>query len=167
MNKLLIIGSGEHGHVVRVVAEAIGIYDEIAFADDRDPSAVGTIDEAELLHSRFDSAFVAIGNNTVREKITGHLMKIGYDIPILIHPTAYVSPSAQIEAGTVIEPLAAVNTRAKIGVGCIVSMGALIDHNAVIEPFVHVNTGAVVKGGGRVKTSRKLEAGEIVFRDRH
>lgn len=44
---------------------------------------------------------------------------LGFHIPVLIHPTAYISPSAVIEAGTVVEPKAIVNANTVVQKGCI------------------------------------------------
>lgn len=44
---------------------------------------------------------------------------LGYSVPILVHPTAYVSKSARIGSGTIIEPKAIVNANAAIGNGCL------------------------------------------------
>ena len=91
------------------------------------------------------------------------LEKIGYIVPALIHPTAYISRSAKIEIGTVVEPKAIVNASACVGKGCIISVGSIIDHDTVLGECVHVNAGAIVKAGGKVEDLRKLEAGEVVL----
>ena len=116
--------------------------------------------DIEKLHSEYDSAFVGIGNNIHREKLITELEHIGYTIPVLIHPTAYVSKS--ISKGIVIEPKAIINANAKIGTGCIISVGAIIDHDVMIGDYVHVNSGSIVCDARSVDKGIKINAGEII-----
>ena len=163
MKKLLIIGAGGHGRVVAEIAEATGLYEIIDFVDDNSPNAVGRITALENLYKEYDSAFVGIGDNHLRFELIHKLEAIGYEVPVLIHPTAYVSKSATIEKGTVLEPKAVVNTNTYIGLGCIISVGAIVDHDVKIGTCCHINAGAVVKAGGEIEDFRKLEAGEVVL----
>ncbi len=162
MKKLLIIGAGGHGRVVAEVAEATGKYEVIRFVDDNCQDAVGKISDLAVLHENYDSAFVGIGDNRLRGVLIRQLEEIGYEVPVLIHPTAYVSKSAKIKKGTVVEPKALVNANSRIGTGCIISVGAIIDHNVELGDCVHTNAGAIVKAGATVESERKLEAGEVV-----
>lgn len=160
--KLLIVGAGGHGQVVREVAEAIGTYEKIDFVDDNSTLAVGKMENLQELHGEYDAAFVGIGNNLLRRQLLGKLQSYGYSIPVLIHPTAYVSRSAQIGKGTVVEPKAIVNASSKVADGCIISVGAIVDHDVILEECVHVNAGAICKAGSIVTAEIKLEAGQVV-----
>lgn len=155
-DNLLIIGAGGHGKVVAEVAEACG-YENIAFLDDNSPEAIGKISDMIFYRERFSNAFVGIGNNQFRNETINKVIEIGYHIPVLIHPTAYVSKSAAVSEGTIVEPLAIVNANTVVGTGCIVSVGSIVDHDTMLEACVHVNAGA------HVEKNRKLEAGEVVL----
>ena len=159
---LLIIGAGGHGQVVKEVAEALDIYKQIDFVDDKAEGAVGTINDRQALREKYEAAFVGIGNNHFRGQVYTKLKECAYTIPTLIHPTAYVSKSARIGAGTVVEPKAIVNANTEVGEGCIISVGAIVDHDVVLEPLVHVNAGAICKAGSHVTRETKLEAGQVV-----
>lgn len=163
MKKLLIIGAGGHGRVVAETAEAIGIYETIDFIDDNKPNVIGRIADLDTLDKQYDSAFVGIGDNRLRFELINKLEKIGYEVPTLIHPAAYVSPSATIEKGTIIEPKSVVNANSYIGMGCILSVGAIVDHDAKIGKCCHINAGAIIKSVTEVEDFRKLEAGEVVL----
>jgi len=159
---LLVIGAEGHGRVVAEVAAACG-YQRVDFLDDRlVEGVVGTIEEIEAKASKYDSVIVAIGNNKIRAQIQARLEAIEANITTLIHPTAYISPSATVCVGTVIEPKAIVNAHSSIGKGCIISVGSIVDHDVMIENFVHINAGAICKAGSHIESGRKLEAGEIV-----
>ena len=159
--KLLIVGAGGHGQVVAEIARDLG-YDQIEFLDDNYKGAIGKLSDIEKYANEFEFAFVAIGNNVKRSDLLGSLIKRGYRIPILIHPTAYVSSSATLGDGTVVGPMAVVNSNTTIGVGCIISVAAVVDHNAVIREFAHIDAGAVVKSGGSVDSFTKIDAGQVV-----
>ena len=165
--KLLIMTAGGHGQVVAETADMIGTYDKISFLDDGKKSldVVGGLNEWEKLiapNGEYDGIFPAIGNNEKRKEWMDVLQAHGVKMPIVIHPSAYVSPMAVIEEGVIIEAMAVVNVNAVVKRGTIVGIGALIDHDAVLEECCHVDAGAIVHARGVVKACRKVEAGEVV-----
>ncbi len=163
MKKLLILGAGGHGRVVKEVAEAMCRYEKIDFLDDDSKDAIGKIDDLEKFKDEYDSSFVGIGNNQFRMECIEKIKKIGYEIPVLIHPTAYISKSANIGVGTVVEPKALVNSNTKVDEGCIISVGSIIDHDVIIGKGVHANAGSIVKAGAHIDPLSKLEAGQVVL----
>ena len=142
------------------IAEALGY--TVLFLDDRHPDAVGTIGEMEQYIARYPSVFIAIGNNALRKQLTEKAEALGGRLVTLIHPSAYISMTASVGAGSLIAPHATVHTHSVIGKGCILSVGAIVDHDAVVEPFVHMDAGSVCKSGGRIEAGRKLQAGEVI-----
>ncbi len=142
------------------IAEALGY--SVSFLDDKFPEAVGTIAEMQEYAGRYDALVIAVGNNALRKQLTEKAKALGICPVTLIHPSAYISMSAEIGKGTVIAPHAVVHTNSRIGEGCILSVGAIVDHDAVVEPYVHMDAGSVCKSGGRIETGRKLGAGEVV-----
>lgn len=154
---LLILGAGGHGRVVKETAEAMGTFDTISFLDDRNSDAIGRLDEYQNLREQFNAAFVAIGDNRLRSLWQEKLRLAGFQIPTLIHPRAYVSPSATIGAGTIVEPLACINTGAVIDEGCIISVSAIIDHDCKIDAFSHIDCGVTLPPRTHVVLYRKLE----------
>lgn len=161
--KLLILGAGGHGRVVKEIAEATEKYERIAFLDDNMPEAIGKIDDIESFAGEFEFAFVGIGNNKLRDELIDRLENAGYKVVTLIHPTAYVSKSAKIGRGTVVEPKAIVNANTVVEIGCIISVGSIVDHDVTIGKCCHINSGAIVKAGARVECFTKLEAGQVVL----
>lgn len=150
MKRLLIIGAGGHGQVLAETARACG-YDAVDFLDDRNPVAIGGTDRLEALAGSYDGAIVSIGNNALRRDLICRLQAVGANVATLVHPRAFVAPSAALGAGSVVLPGAVVHTNARVGVGCIISIGAVIDHDARVGDFTHVNAGAVVPAGARVE----------------
>ena len=159
--KLVILGSGGYGNTVLDIAEQLG-YEIVAILDDKD-------DKHPLSSYREyindDTEFiVAFGNNELRLSWCEKIFNDGGKLATLIHPTAYVSPKANIGMGSVILPNSIVNTGTKVGVGCIVNLGAIIDHDCIIENGAHVCVGAIVKGNNVISKCTKIEAGEIIER---
>lgn len=72
------------------------------------------------------------------------------------------SPTAEVEAGTVVLPLAIINTDCRIQSGCIINCGSIVDHGCVIEEGVHISPGTVIKAENRIPRATKIEAGEVV-----
>lgn len=162
--KLLILGAGQYGRVLKEIAEATGQYSEIAFLDDTPTEGViGSLNEYNIFSDCFTDAIVAIGNPEVRmrwiEKISEE-----YHIPVIIHPSAYVSPSARIDSGSIVEPLAVINTDVIIGRGCIISAGAIINHNSVVSDGVHCDVGCVIPARSNIESMRKIVQGELPLR---
>lgn len=91
------------------------------------------------------------------------LKQAGYNLPVLIHETAWGSPSATIEEGTVVLPKAVVNTNAYVEKNCIINCAAVVDHDVKLRAGVHIGPGAVVKAPCEIETCRKVEAGEVIF----
>ncbi len=158
----MIIGAGAHGKVASEIAADLG-YDNIAFLDDRPGNgAIGSIRDIEGSIGRYDEFFVGIGCNEVRRCLTERIEHAGGKLARLIHPTAYVSPSAVIGDGTVVEPMAVVNANSVIGRGCILSVGCVVDHDVTAGDFCHINAGAVCTAGTVLGDGAKVGAGEVI-----
>lgn len=164
MKKLLILGAGGYGKTVADLASQLGCYEKIAFLDDRKSGAgiLGTCEEFFLFCDENTEVYPAFGNNTVRMDWIAVLMEEGIPVPVLVHPTAYVSPRASIAPGTVVLPKAVVNTGVTVERGCIVNIGALIDHDTVIGEGSHLAPGAIVKAENRIPSGSKIDSGRVI-----
>lgn len=158
--RILIIGAGGHGRVVAEVAQDCD-YDEVAFLDDNSDLAIGKISDIKNFKDKYTDVFIGIGNNKVREKLLTEIKTLGFNIPALVHPSAYISRSSMIGIGTIIEPKAIVNANSVIGEGCIISVGSIIDHDVTIGKCCHINAGAIVMASKEIKNLIKIEAGEV------
>jgi acetyltransferase EpsM len=68
----------------------------------------------------------------------------------VIHPRAWVSPSAAVEPGTVVLAGAIVNAGARLGPHAIVNSGAIVEHDVVVGAHAHVAPRAVIGGGATI-----------------
>jgi UDP-3-O-[3-hydroxymyristoyl] glucosamine N-acyltransferase len=165
MEKLLVIGAGQHGAVVKEFAQDTGLFERIDFVDDNSPDVKWTTANLEELREEYSQAIVSIGNNRVRKDFIEQLEKIGYTIPILVHPSAYVSRTARVGYGSIIGPNAVILANSEIGKGCIISASAVIDHNSIIGQYSHINVGSTVVARSVVPNFSKVLAGTVYGTD--
>lgn len=162
--KLVIIGAGGYGQTVCDVAKQSGKYEKIVFLDDNKiaENVVGKCSDFEAFVSEDTEIYPAFGNNEARISFIEKLETLGAKVPIIVHKTAYISPKAKLEKGTVVLPNAMVNTDTVVEKGCIINCGAIVDHGCVIEKGVHVCLGAIVKAENRIPALLKIEAGQVI-----
>ena len=103
-----------------------------------------------------DYVFIAVGNNYHRRK-EAHISRGPFIT--LIHPKAYVSPTAYIGKGTIVMAGAVIQANVRIGEHCIINTGASVDHDCVLGDFVHVAPGTHLCGGVEVGDGCLLAVG--------
>ena len=162
--KLLVLGAGQYGHVVRETAEAMGCFANVDFLDDNNPIAVGKLADYNRLKASYDCMFVAIGNPAVRMQWLNTLEHDQVELAVLIHPKAYVSPTAVLGGGTIVEAMSVVNTEAVIGKGGLLCAGCVVNHNAVVQACCQVDCNAVIAAGAVVPEGAKVFAGTVFER---
>ena len=164
MKKLLILGAGGYGKTVADVAAQLGYYDKISFLDDGQTgeNILGKCDAYAKFVDGETDVYPAFGYHAYRMKWLELFLEKGYSVPTLIHPRAYVSPTAKIGTGTVVLPMAVVNTGVTVKEGCIINIGAMIDHDSIIEAGCHLAPGAIVKAENRICAGSKIESGIII-----
>ena len=141
---LIILGSGSHGQEVMELAQSLRVFRKISFLDDIYPErAIGPCKDFQQYLDEYPAAIPAIGDTTVRKRWMRELVAAGFVIPTLIHPTAIVSPSAEVGNGAVLCARATIGPGAVIGDGCIVASGATVDRNVVISDWDEVECGEV------------------------
>ncbi len=166
--KLLVLGAGQYGAVIKELALTIGNFIEIAFLDDAHENGtsqehtIGKMQDYKKLVDEYDYAIPAIGNAVFRMELLRKLEDAGYKVPTLVSPQAYVAPSAELGKGVVIEPLAGVHAHAEIGAGSYVSMGAVVNHNAIVGEGCHIDNNAVVMSAAVVESNLTTKPCEVI-----
>jgi len=168
-NSLLIYGGGGHGKSILELVQALGTYPVEGFIDDRlTPGShiLGTpvLGGAEVLEELASkgirlavNAVGGIGDLETRVKIFQVLKDVGFDFPVLIHPTATVEPSAHLSPGTQILPHAYVGTQARVGFGVIVNSGAIVSHDCQVGDYSGLAPGAML--AGEVQIGKYVQVG--------
>jgi sugar O-acyltransferase (sialic acid O-acetyltransferase NeuD family) len=169
-NGLLIIGAGGHGKVVADAARQQGKWARLAFLDDN-PRLAGPIlglpllggsQAAAGLRREYADVVVAIGNADRRLGLIEELGRQGFELPVIQHPSASISPFATLQEGCVVFAQSAINADTVLGRGCIVNTGATVDHDCILADGVHVSPGAHLAGGVRVGRSSWIGIGACV-----
>ncbi len=160
--KIVLIGGGGHCHSVIDVIELTNKYEIIGIVDTKENigkkvlgyEIIGCDDDLETIFLSCSNALITVGqikSNNLKVKLFEKVKNIGFDLPVIISPMAYVSKYSFIEEGTIIMHHALVNANTKIGKNCIINTKALIEHDCIIGNNCHISTASVINGGVTVK----------------
>lgn len=160
MNKqnIILIGGGGHCHSVIDVIEQENRYNIIGIVDKKELidtkvlgyEVIGCDEDLKTIYKSCKNAVITVGqikSSAVRIKLFNKAKKIGFTLPTIISPLAYVSKHASIDEGTVVMHQALINANAKIGKNCIINTKALIEHDARVKDNCHISTASVLNGG--------------------
>lgn len=167
-SKLLIIGASGHGKVVADIAIKMRKWKRISFLDDNPDKksilgldVIGSLENIIEYKDDYDM-FVAIGNNSMRKKVSEILQELNITLPVLVHPSAIIGEEVKIGCGTVIMAGAIINSATTIGKGCIINTGSTVDHDNNLKDYVHISPGAHLAGTVTVGECSWLGIGSIV-----
>lgn len=170
MKTLAIVGASGHGKVVADAALTSGRWDKVVFYDDAWPEKSGNgifevIGNSASLVALEDKpeVIVAIGDNKVRLVKQMELVKNGFVIATLVHPTATIATSVNLGSGTVVLAGAVINADARVGAGCIVNSNAVVEHDCELATAVHISPGASLAGGVSVGEASWIGIGAVVI----
>jgi acetyltransferase-like isoleucine patch superfamily enzyme len=160
---LVIVGEAP----LATLALTIGVADRgaqrvrvVELAPDRiaeDPLDALAIDTPETT-----DAFAAIGVaalNFARFDLWAKLRFKGFRCPALVHPRAFVDPSALLGDNVLVGPGAVVEPGAKVGRGTIVGSAAVIGTGSEVGPWCWLASRVVVGAGSRVGAHTVLGGG--------
>ncbi|PGL70326.1 acetyltransferase [Bacillus sp. AFS055030] len=149
---VIVIGNGGHSKVIQEMLTILD-YKIIAILDDKcneqmieNGIVYAPISYLNRLQDDRTKVVIGIGDNNSRNQISKSINISIERYLSVIHPSAIVSPSANIGNGTVIMPKAVINANAKIGVHCIINTGAIIEHDNTINNYTHVSPNATLTG---------------------
>jgi sugar O-acyltransferase (sialic acid O-acetyltransferase NeuD family) len=114
---------------------------------------LGGDDDLPNLRKTYEYALVTIGQiktPMTRMKLYEQLTLLGFNLPSIISPRAYVSKYSVIGDGSIIMHDALINAQAEIGNNCIINTKALIEHDSKIGSHCHISTGSIINGGVKV-----------------
>ncbi len=164
---------GGGGHALVVAEAVLALNGRIEGFYDDDPTAalgngigrgtiprLGTLAEGEKAGSR--PLILAIGNLARRRRMLEKWLGSG-TVPVVLHPSAVVSPSAKIGAGAFVGPRAVVHTLATVGPHAIVNTGAIIEHECQIGENAHLAPGSIVAGRASVGPDTLVGVGAVLL----
>lgn len=155
MTHLVLIGGGGHALVVAEAAALAGLKPD-GFLDDDIGAVLASGERALpwlgplLAFDRAARGFIlALGDLQRRREVLAQLAHIEDAATTVIHPAAFIAPSAAIGRGTFLGPGALIHTRAAVAQHSIINTGAIVEHECHIGENVHIAPGAAI--GGRVR----------------
>ena len=157
---LVVLGDGGHAISVAEAAESSGFavsgFIEIGAEPASMESLSSRIREIDLATT---SLALGVGTNFARANIHA-VVTSGFPevrFPIIIHPTAWLSPSAEIADGVTLLAHSSVGPNARLGLGSLVNTGASLDHDGELGDFASLGPGA--RTGGKVKIGPRTMIG--------
>jgi sugar O-acyltransferase (sialic acid O-acetyltransferase NeuD family) len=170
---LILIGAGGHARSCVDVIERQAVYQIaglVGLSEQKQTqhfgySVIACDEDLSELVKTYAYALIAVGQlQTAEHRIRLYLKATqhGFQLPAIIAPTAYVSRSAHIGAGTIVMNGAVVNAGAKVGNNCIINTRALIEHDAVVEDHCHISTGAILNGDATVGVGSFIGSGSVI-----
>lgn len=93
------------------------------------------------------NAVGGIGNVAVRISVFDTIAQAGFTCPTLVHPSAWVEPSAHLDEGVQILAKSYVSSDARIGFGSVINAGVVVSHDCVLGRIVNLSPGAMLAGG--------------------
>jgi sugar O-acyltransferase (sialic acid O-acetyltransferase NeuD family) len=154
MRKIFLIGGGGHCKSCIDVIENENKYKIIGIIDKKKTFLLNyKVFPESYLNKKLiknNYAFVTVGhikNYKIRVKLFNKLKNLGFKIPSIISPSAYISKHAIIGEGAIVMHGATVNAGATIGNNCIINTNSLIEHDVTIGDHTHISTEATINGG--------------------
>jgi len=171
---LVLLGAGGHAKVLASLIQALG------------RPVAGVCDPALALQGApvwrglpvlgddnaldpFDPSQVELVNGlgqlvggAARERLFASMSARGFHFPALVHPAAWVDPTAHLATGVQVMAGVVVQADVRIGDNSILNTGARIDHDCVVGEHVHVAPGVTLCGAVHVGARAFLGAGSTV-----
>mgnify|MGYP000329483831 FL=1 len=162
MKSLLLIGGGGHCRSCIDVIEAEGKYQIAGIVNQSKGSReqilgydiLGDDEDLPELLKKHPNALITVGQIKIfdlRLKLFEQVKRLGFVLPTIISPRAYVSKNACMGFGTIVMHDALVNTEARIGNNCILNTKSLVEHDAIVEDHCHISTGSIINGGAIIR----------------
>jgi len=156
--KLLVIGSSGHAAVLVDAIHLSGTHRIAGYLDDtmargtirKGYPILGSIEDAAAIcaeHNIID-AVIAVGDNWSRRHIHEKLIQRCPELkfPVVLHPSAVVSKSAEVGRGAVLLATCHVGPGSKVGAFCILNTGSSIDHDCQMHDFSSIGPGVFTGG---------------------
>lgn len=167
---LFVFGASGHCKVVIDTLRRAGGRVSLLLDDDPDCKGRSILDQPiaggrDVLlanRARAGRGIVAIGSNTARLAVAAWIRDQGFEFGTVIDPTAVVSTTSVLGAGSFIVAQAVVNADTRIGEHVIVNTSASVDHDCVIGDGAHIAPGVRLCGGVSVGAGALVGAGSIV-----
>ena len=157
MKDIVLIGGGGHCQAVIDVVEQEGLFKIVGIIDKPEMfeekvleyQIIGNDSELINLVKSCNNALITIGQiktPSARIKLFNKLLQLGFKLPTIVSPRAYISKHSSIGIGSVIMHDAIISAGAVIGDNCIINTKAIVEHGSKIGNHCHISTNSVING---------------------
>jgi sugar O-acyltransferase (sialic acid O-acetyltransferase NeuD family) len=176
--QLIIVGGGGFGREVFEYAKTIENSSGLTVKGflDRTPGGLEPYglssyylgDEDSYHPSESDRFIIGVGDPSFRRQLAQKLSAKGCLFTSIIHPSAYVSPTAEVSEGVIIAPFAMVGTYAKLEPHVVLNSYASCGHNSkigafsVLSPYATANGDCLIGEGVFLGTHSSLGPGKSI-----
>ena len=168
--RALIIGAGGHSRVVASMIISQKKYNSIKILDFTKPKEkkILNIDVEKIDHNlevynlNIHDFYLAIGDNSKREKWWKKLNKINASCPSLISDSAFIERNSDIGNGNIICAKSYLGVLSRLGDNNILNTGSIIDHETTIANNCHIAPGSIIAGRVSIKNNCFIGAGSVV-----
>jgi sugar O-acyltransferase (sialic acid O-acetyltransferase NeuD family) len=172
--RLIIYGGGGHGKAVIEAVRAMGTYEVVGVVDDDLPrgskiiglpvlggagALAGLLSQGIRLAA---NGVGGIGDPESRIRVFRSLLEAGFFFPPVIHPTAFIEPSAGISPGVQVMPLAYVGSEVEVGFGVLINSSAVVSHDCRLQAYANLSPGALLAGGVRLGEAVQIGMGATI-----
>lgn len=176
MQDIILFGCGGHAKSVVDAIEAAGEYHilgfigkEISDFEYRGYKVIATDEDVTALYQKgIRKAHIAIGylgKKDIRHLIYNQLKDAGFELPVIIDPSAIVSGDVQIAEGTFVGKGAIINSGTVIGKNAIINSGSIVEHDCCVGDFTHISVGASICGNVKVGGYSFVGAGSVLIQE--
>ncbi len=195
VNKIIILGGGNHARVLIDLITSIEKYEIVGILEDKinvgmEVSGVPVIGEdnmlANLKEKGVNNACIGVGavkETYKRKSLYKAVKKLGFSCPPLLHPEAIISKKSRIKEGSQVMAGTIIQIGSVIGENAIINTGAVVDHDCVIGKHAcicprvvlsgscvigdgaFIGSGATIIQGIRIGKNSIIGAGAVVIKD--
>ena len=170
---LILIGAGGHARSCIDVIEQqgqyqiaglIGMPDEVK-TQNLGYAVIGTDNDLPELTKTYKYALITVGQIQTAEhriRLYQQAIQLGFQLSIIISPTAHVSRHATLGEGSIVMHGAIVNAGVSVGNNCIINTRALIEHDATVVDHCHISTGVILNGDVTVGAGSLIGSGSVI-----
>jgi sugar O-acyltransferase (sialic acid O-acetyltransferase NeuD family) len=170
---LILIGAGGHARSCIDVIEQQGQYQiaglvglvEQKHAQQLGYAVIASDNALVELAKLYQYALITIGQIQTAEhrlRLYQQAVQCGFQLPVIIAPTAHISRHASIGAGSIVMHGAIVNAGGKVGVNCIINTRAVVEHDTEVGDHCHISTGATLNGDVQVGAGSFVGSGCVI-----
>ena len=171
--QLILIGAGGHAISCIDVIEQNGQFQVVGLiglpnelnTKCLDYPVIATDDGLSELRASYSYTLITAGQIAepdTRIRLYRIACDLGFELPSIVAPSAYVSEHACLGNGTIVMHGCIINAGAKIGENCIINSKSLIEHDVVVEDHCHLATRSTVSGSVIIKKNSFIGSCSVI-----